>query len=44
MLEGGEIEQVEDFKFLRSTKSTNGDCTKEIKKRIAIAKEKTANC
>jgi hypothetical protein len=32
LLEGDEIEQVEDFKFLGSTKTSNGDCTKEIKK------------
>ena len=41
MLEGDEIEQVEDFKFLGSTKTTNDDITKEIKERIAIAREKT---
>jgi hypothetical protein len=40
LLEGDEIEQVEHFKFLGSTKTSNGDCTKEIKIRIAIAKEK----
>ena len=38
LLEGDEIEQIEDFKFLGLTKTTNGDCTKEI------AEEKTTNC
>jgi len=31
---------VEEFKFFGSIKTANGDCTKEIKKRIAMAKEK----
>jgi len=34
------IEQVEEYKFLGSIKTANGDCTKEIKKSIAMAKEK----
>jgi len=42
LLEGDEIEQVEDFKFFRSSKTTNGDWIKTIKKRIAIAKAKAA--
>jgi len=38
---GGEsLEQVHDFKFLGSYKSADGDCTKEIKRRIAMARQK----
>jgi len=33
----GALEQVHDFKFLGSYKSADGDCTKEIKRRIALA-------
>jgi hypothetical protein len=40
MLEGEQIEQVDHFKFLGSQKSSNGDCTPEIKRRIAMAREK----
>ena len=40
LLERDEIEQVENLRFFGSTKTTNGVCTKEIKKSIAIAKEK----
>ena len=36
--EGESLEQVHDFKFLGSYKSTDGDCTKEIKRRIALAR------
>jgi len=38
--EGESLEQVHDFKFLRSNKSADGDCTKEIKRRIAMARQK----
>ena len=38
---GGEsLEQVHDFKFLGSHKSADGYCTKEIKRRIALARQK----
>jgi len=36
----GESEQVHNFKFLGSYKSADGDCTKEIKRRIALARQK----
>ena len=32
---------VYDFKFLGSYKSADRDCTKEIKRRIALARQKT---
>ena len=38
--EGESLEQLHDFKFLGSNKSANGDCTKEIKRRIAMARQK----
>jgi len=38
--EGESLEQVHDFKFL-SYNSADGDCTKEIKRRIALARQKT---
>jgi len=38
--EGESLEQVHDFKFLGSYKSADGDCTKEIKRRIAMARQK----
>ena len=38
--EGESLEQVRDFKFLGSNKSADGDCTKEIKRRIALARQK----
>ena len=38
--EGESLEQVHDFKFLGSYKSTDKDCTKEIKRRIALARQK----
>ena len=41
-LNGEEVEQVEAFKFLGSYKTANGDCTKEIKRRIGMAREKGA--
>jgi len=37
---GESLEQVHDFKFLGSYKSADGDCTKEIKRRIALARQK----
>ena len=39
--EGESLEQVHNFKFLGSNKSADGDCTKEIKRRIAMARQKT---
>ena len=38
--EGESSEQVHDFKFLGSYKSADGDCTKEIKRCIAMARKK----
>jgi len=38
--QGKSLEQVHDFKFLGSCKSAYGDCTKEIKRRIAMARQK----
>ena len=38
--EGESLEQVHDFKFLGSCKSADGDCTKEIKRCIALARQK----
>jgi len=38
--EGESLEQVHDFKFLGSYKSADGNCTKEIKKSIALARQK----
>ena len=35
--EGESLEKLHDFKFLVSYKSTDGDCTKETKRRIALA-------
>ena len=37
--EGESLEQVHDFKFLGSYKSADGDCTKEIKRRVALARQ-----
>jgi len=37
---GESLKQVHDFKFLRSYKSAVGDCTKEIKRRIVLARQK----
>jgi len=37
--EGESLEQVHDFKFLGSYKSADGDCTKEIRRRIALARQ-----
>ena len=38
--EGEYLGQVKDFKFLGSYKSVDGDCTNEIKRRIAMAHQK----
>jgi len=38
--EGESLEQVHDFKFLGSYKSADGDCIKEINRRIAMARQK----
>jgi len=38
--EGEYLDQVKDFKFLGSYKSADGDCTNEIKRRIAMARQK----
>ena len=38
--EGESLEQVHDFKFLGSYKSADGDCTQEIRRRIALARQK----
>ena len=34
------MEQVHDFKLIGSYKSADGDCTKEIRRRIALARQK----
>ena len=34
------LDQVKDFKFLGSYKSAGGDCTNEVKRRIAMAHQK----
>ena len=39
-LQGDSVEQVNEFKFLGAYKTNNGDCTKEIKRRIGMAREK----
>ena len=33
-LQGAEIKKVEDFKYLGSTVQNNGECGKEVKKRV----------
>ena len=38
--EGEYLDQVKDIKFLGSYKSADGDCTNEIKRRIAMARQK----
>ena len=38
--EGEYLDQVKHFKFLGSYKSADGDCTNEIKRRIAMARQK----
>ena len=38
--EGESLEQVHDFKFLGSYKSADGDCTKEIKRRMALVRQR----
>ena len=37
--EGESLEQVHDFKFRGSYKAADGDCRKEIKRRIALARQ-----
>ena len=37
------VEQVENFKYLGSTKYNNANCSKDIKSRIAIAKKRMAD-
>ena len=44
LLEGDEIEQVEDFKLLGSMKTTNADCAKKIKKGSPLLKKRQQNC
>jgi len=39
-MDGEQIEQVEQFKFLGSMKTASGDCTTEIRRCICLAKEK----
>jgi len=39
-IDGEQIKQVEQFKFLGSMKTASGDCTTEIRRRICLAKEK----
>ena len=39
MIEGKEVEQIRNFKYLGSTLSDDGRCEPEIKIRIALAKE-----
>ena len=38
--EGKYLDQVKGFKFLGSYESADGDCTNEIKRRIATARQK----
>ena len=40
-VKGQVVEEVSDFKYLGSIKTNNGSCEKDIRSRIAIAKEKT---
>ena len=37
---GQQLEQVQSFKFLGSYKTATGDCTKDIKIRAAMARQK----
>jgi hypothetical protein len=39
MIEGKKVEQVKSFKYLGSTLTEDGRCEKEVKIRIALAKE-----
>ena len=39
-INGTPLENVSDFKYLGSTKTADGSCTKDIKMRIAMAKQK----
>ena len=40
VLDGVVIERVSDFIYLRSSKSSDGSCSNDIKRRIAQAKTK----
>ena len=42
MLGNEVLEQVDNFKFLGSYKSSSDDCTKDIKIRTSMAKQKAA--
>ena len=37
---GQQLEQVQSFKFLGSYKTATGDCTKDVKIRLALARQK----
>ena len=37
---GQQLEQVQSFKFLGSYKTATGDCTKDVKIRVALARQK----
>jgi len=39
-IDGKQIEQVKQFKFLGSMKTASDDCTTEVRRRICLAKEK----
>ena len=39
-INGVQLEQVHDFKYLGSIKCDDGSCTKDIKTRIGMAKKK----
>jgi len=39
-IDGEQLAQVEQFKFLGSVKTASGDCTTEIRRRICLAKKK----
>ena len=41
MIDGENVEQVDRFKYLGSTKTANANCSNDIKSRIAIAKKRT---
>ena len=40
MIDGENVEQVDRFKYLGSTKTANANCSNDIKSRIAIAKKR----
>ncbi|MCJ8739626.1 hypothetical protein PDJAM_G00049200 [Pangasius djambal] len=39
-LQGEEVKKVQEFKYLGSTVQSNGECEKEVKKRVQAAKKK----